>query len=87
MAVIEYDAKRQPYVEVENVRLTYVPASTRQPGKDWSGSDVIRVQAHKDPATSKALFPGAEIPLDPKDRTAWFLEFVGALADLIRAAP
>lgn len=78
---IKTDGSRNPYVEVSNVRITHVPRSQRQSAKDWAGSDVIRIQAYKDdPAVSKALFPGAEFPVESHKQV---VELISAVAYLI----
>ncbi|MGC8605227.1 MAG: hypothetical protein ACP5VS_16290 [Desulfomonilaceae bacterium] len=78
---IQKDGSGNPYVEVGNVRITYVPRSQRQSAKDWAGSDVIRIQAYKDdPAVCKALFPGAEFPVESHKQV---VELISAVAYLI----
>ncbi|HHW41586.1 MAG TPA: hypothetical protein GXX19_10640 [Syntrophomonadaceae bacterium] len=62
MIQIQTDAKGQPYVEVENVRITYVKAVQRDPGKDWPGCDDLRIQAYRGDGT-KSLHMGAELPI------------------------
>jgi hypothetical protein len=63
---LEKDGKGRLYVDVENIRITYVPVASRDPGASWSGSDVIRVQAYKN-NTDKSLHMGAELPVnDPE---------------------
>jgi hypothetical protein len=84
---IQKDSKDQIYTEIENVRITYVPATGRGGDKDWAGSDVIRIQAKEGP-NSNRLYPGAEFPASsPED----FADFVAAIctvyADGRRAAP
>ena len=57
------DRSKSSYVEVSNLRITYVPRSQKQSAKDWDGSDVIRIQAYKDdPAGVKISFSGSRIP-------------------------
>jgi len=43
------------YAEVDNIRVTFIPARGRAPGKDWSGSDVIRVQSYKNTGVNQQL--------------------------------
>jgi len=50
------------YIEVGNLRITYVPSKDRPPEKDWPGCDVIRIQAYRD-SVSSALHRGAELPI------------------------
>lgn len=42
---LQKDSSNHPYLEVENLRLTYVSSKDRLPDKDWPGCDVIRIQA------------------------------------------
>ncbi len=50
--------------DVDNIRVTYVPAGDRPEDANWAGSDVIRVQAYRqDPTESHSLHRGAEFPL------------------------
>lgn len=56
------DVRDHLYLEVENIRVTYIPAKDRDPDADWSGTDVIRVQSYKSPE-NKALHMGAELPV------------------------
>jgi hypothetical protein len=56
------DGKEHLYAEVENIRITYIPATDRTPQADWAGSDVIRVQAYKG-SNDKSLHMGAELPV------------------------
>jgi len=75
------DGSGNSYVEISNLRITYVPRSQRQSAKDWAGSDVIRVQAYKDdPAVSKALFQGAEFPVESHKQV---VELISAVAYLV----
>jgi len=72
------DNKGHIYARVGNIRVTYIPAEDREPDKDWSGSDVIRVNAYKD-STSNSIFQGAEFPVaTPTD----FADFVAAICQV-----
>lgn len=71
---MQKDSPDHLYVDVENVRITYVPAKDRSPAADWAGSDVIRIQAYK--GHGKALNPGAELPIGSPET---FIQFVSAL--------
>jgi hypothetical protein len=73
------DSKGHIYADVENIRVTYIPASDRDASKDWAGSDVIRVQAYKAPAPDRSLHMGAEIPISSPEV---FGEFVGAICQI-----
>ena len=61
-ATLKTDGSGHLYAEVENIRITYVPASDRKPEADWAGSDVLRIQAYRG-SHSKSLFMGAELPV------------------------
>ncbi len=56
------DGKGHTFVDVENIRITYIPAADRDPDKDWVGSDVLRIQAYRGP-DDRSLFQGAEFPI------------------------
>ena len=56
---MQKDASGNNYIDVSNIRLTYVPATSRETAKNWTGQDMIRVQAYRDKG---ALFQGAEFP-------------------------
>ena len=43
---LETDSKDNRFVNAENVRITIVNASDRDPATDWAGTDVIRIQAY-----------------------------------------
>jgi len=79
---LKKDGPGHYYIEVDNVRLTYVPACDRGEDADWCGKDVIRFQAYRD-GTSSALHRGAELPIaDSKT----FLALVEGLCLLYRTA-
>jgi len=69
------DGKNHLYVDVDNVRVTYVPASDREQAADWSGQDVLRVQAYRGTG-DRSLHMGAELPVSSPDV---FVRLVGAL--------
>jgi len=79
---IEKDGPGHQYVDVGNVRLTYIPAQDRSEEADWSGQDVIRFQAYRD-GTTRALHRGAELPVADPDT---FLALVEGLCLLYRTA-
>ena len=65
------DGSGHVFREVENLRVTYIPARDRSAAKDWAGSDVIRIQAYKDgEGVSKALHTGAEFPVGSREDLA-----------------
>jgi hypothetical protein len=68
------DGSNHLFTEIENIRLTYVPASDRSKDADWAGSDVIRIQAYK--GAGQALHMGAEMPV--KSPTV-FVRLIAAL--------
>lgn len=43
------DGSGQKYIDVGPVRVTYVPADQRPKDKNWTGGDVVRIQAYLDP--------------------------------------
>jgi hypothetical protein len=69
------DMKNHSYLEVGNIRVTYIPVSDRNANSDWSGSDVIRIQAYKNDK-NKSLHKGAELPIETPDI---FIELISAL--------
>lgn len=64
------------YTEVENVRITYVPADDRSDGADWSGQDVIRLQAYR---SNGQLHRGAELPIASPDT---FVQLISQLCEV-----
>jgi len=77
---IEIDEPGHQFVDVGNIRLTYIPAKGRRGEADWSGQDVIRFQAYRDEKT-RALHRGAELPVADACR---FLALVEGLCLLYR---
>ena len=75
---IETDAKNQPYFNVSNIRITFVPSSTRDPDKLWENTDMIRFNAYKGDGTN-ALHRGAEIPIDSPARLIEIIEAICAV--------
>lgn len=73
---MEHDGSGNMFQTVGNLRITYVPAASREEEKNWARADVMRIQAYRG---HKALFRGAEFPV-PKDTD--FLNFIGALIQL-----
>ncbi len=74
------NGKGNLYFDLVTARITYVERAKRPSEKDWPGSDVIRIQAYKNPSKSKALFPGAEIPINEDA----ILEMIQHLCELVR---
>lgn len=56
------DSRGNVYIEVGNLRITYVEQKNRSSLKDWPSADVIRIQAYRN--SSKALHKGAEYPVE-----------------------
>ena len=75
---LQRDSKDHLYAEVENIRITYIRASDREPNKDWAGFDVIRVQAYKGP-NDKSLFMGSEFPVSSPEV---FGNFIAAMCSV-----
>ncbi len=62
------------YADVDNIRVTFIPAHDRATGKDWSNSDVIRVQSYKNTGVSHSLQQGAEFPVSSPDSLIRLIE-------------
>ena len=75
---MQTDGKGHTYVDVENIRITYIPAIDRDPDKDWSGSDVFRIQAYRGP-DDRSLFQGAEFPISSSEA---FVQLISGLCTL-----
>jgi hypothetical protein len=71
----ERDNANHIYTEVENIRITYVPARDREEAKNWAGSDVLRVQAYRG-GSDRSLHMGAELPVPSPEV---FVELITAL--------
>ena len=59
---MEQDGNNHWFVEVGNLRLTFIPKKDRPNAKDWAGSDVIRIQARRNDRNA-SLHMGAEYPV------------------------
>lgn len=71
---VNIDSKGNKYIEVENIRITFVKQATRSSAKNWPGEDVLRIQAKKD-NISNALHRGAELPMYKKEKSVYnFIE-------------
>lgn len=73
--MLKRDASDHSFMEVENIRITYVPAKDRDAAKSWAGADVLRVQAYRG-SEDQSLHMGAELPI-PDSQT--FVDLVSAL--------
>ncbi len=56
------DNRGQAYIDVDNVRVTLVPAAMRATAKNWAGKDVIRIAAYVGDGTNRT-HRGAEFPI------------------------
>lgn len=72
------DSAGHLYAEIANIRVTYIPARDRDEDKDWSGSDVIRVQAYRG-SEDNSLHRGAEFPVSSPEA---FGQCVGAICQV-----
>ena len=63
------------FIDVDNVRVTYVPGTDRRPDANWADADVLRIQAYKQPGGG-ALHIGAELPIRSPDA---FIALIAAL--------
>lgn len=73
------DEKGNQFVNVSNIRITYVSKRSRSSIKDWSEGDVLRIQAYR--GKGNALYQGPELDLKEPDT---ILELIEALTRLIR---
>lgn len=76
--MLERDRNGHVYSRVKNVRVTYIPASDRQPEDDWANSDVIRVQSYKN-SEDNSLHIGIELPIPSPDV---FSQFIASLCEI-----
>jgi len=78
---MQLDSKNHNYLEVGNIRVTYVPVEDRDHNSDWSGHDVIRIQSYKNDE-NKSMHLGAEFPIESSER---FIELISALCTIYNA--
>lgn len=72
-----HDAVKNPYVDLENIRITLVNKAAKPAQKDWKGTvKYLRIQAYKNKNKSKALHRGAEFPLSDFKKILEFIESV-----------
>ena len=76
---INYDSKGNVYLELENIRISFVKSSKRISENDWPGCDVLRIQAYR--GEGKSLHMGAELPIKSKDD---IIELVDVLVEIYR---
>lgn len=72
---MERDSAGHLFVDIDNIRITYIPAADRNTEADWAGSDVLRIQSYRGTETS-ALHRGGEFPVGSIDA---FSQFIAAL--------
>lgn len=75
---LKTDSKGQLYADVDNVRITYVPAERPNPEAVWTRHDAIRIQAYRE-GTTGALHSGAELPIPSSEV---FAQFVAAICQV-----
>ena len=80
MEEIKQDNKGNNYINLNNLRITYVRQETRDPDRDWAGADMIRIQAYT--GNGSQLHRGAEIPVTD---VSTFIELIESLTRLYRA--
>jgi hypothetical protein len=73
------DSANHWFVDVGNVRVTYVPAGDRRENAHRRECDAIRMQSYK--GHGRALNQGAEMPLTPEND---LLELIESLCRLHR---
>lgn len=78
---IETDERGNCFVDVSNVRITWVQAETRDPGTDWASGDVLRIQVYNNGTDGRLRGLGPEIALSP-DTSTGVLQFVAATTEL-----
>jgi len=79
---VHEDGAGNVYCEVENLRVTYVPAASRSTAKNWAGKDVIRFQTYGGDDSAK-LYPGPELPVSSEETVT---ELVSALIRVFLAS-
>ena len=68
-------------MNVEGVRLTYIPAQDRlSEDKNWAGQPVLSVRAYQ--ADGRKVHRGAEIPIASDDAVINLIEAIHALIDM-----
>ena len=66
MADVEFgeDGRGNRFFKIGDwTRVTLVKAKNRDPSKDWSGCDVLRIQSYLNQESDRVM-PGAEFPLE-----------------------
>jgi hypothetical protein len=75
---IKTDTKNNKYIELDNLRITYVKRENRHSKKDWPEADVLRFQAYRD-MESKQLHQGAEYPVHDEESAFKLLEGISKI--------
>ena len=75
---MERDGSKNPYANVGNLRITYVLKENRDPAKNWTGGDTLRMQAY---SSGGGPHMGPEFPIDSEDN---FLELIQTLCAVYR---
>lgn len=77
MVTVTKDDSGNPFIDIDNVRITMVDKTNKPATKDWAGTiRYLRVQAYK--GKGKALHMGAEFPLSDIKK---ILEFIDSVSD------
>lgn len=78
---VDVDSAGNVCRDVDNLRITYVPAASREHAKNWAGQDVLRVQSYRG-GDNAALHRGAEFPIESPDS---FVALLSALCSVYNA--
>lgn len=79
------DASGNAYIDLDNIRITYVPADRRSTAKNWAGQDVLRVCAKR--GNGNSLHRGAEFPITGPAAVLRFIEGLCRLCLTQRGSP
>lgn len=77
------DSKGNIYIDVQNIRITFVRHENRSNLKDWPNADVLRIQAYRGDE-SNALHQGAEYPIYNNESINKLIEALLGLDNEIR---
>jgi ribosomal 50S subunit-recycling heat shock protein len=96
MEFAQKDSAGNLYVEINELRITYVPADARKKAKNWPGQDILRIQTYQDKNwiyifacdrkrakndKNRTLYKTLESPINDSD----LLELIGEIALLSKA--
>jgi hypothetical protein len=76
------DKNGNHYVNVGNIRITYIPERSRSDAKNWAGKSVIRIQAYRNDHNS-SLHSGAEYPVEGAGDIVKLLTSIGELYNVV----